>query len=240
MPDVSIDLTLLLVTAIIAVGSAAQAAVGVGLNLFSIPLLMLIAPVYAPGPVLAASALLSIFALFRVPAEIDRTELSLAFAGLIAGTVGAAIIIAFVDTRYLVQVMGFIIVMAIGLIISGRSLDITSRNLLAAGGAGGLMGTIAGVHAPPIAMLYQGLKPERVRGALLAFIIAGNLLSIFALWLVNRFGITQLFAALGLLPGIVLGLLLAPHLAKHIDADRIRAAVLTISGLSGLMLLLGS
>lgn len=239
MPDTSYWLTILLVTTIVTAGSAAQAAIGVGLNLFAIPILLLIAPAYAPAPVLVASAFLSILALLRVPAKIDRRELTLSLSGLVAGTASAAIIIAFVDTRYFVQLMGFIVVLAIGLIVSGLSLQITSRNLLAAGSAAGLMGTIAGMHAPPIALLYQGQQPERVRGALLAFVIAGNLLSIFALWAVNRFGLSEFYAALGLLPGVALGLFLAPLLVKHIDANRIRTAILMTSGLSGCMLLFG-
>lgn len=239
MPDPSYWLTFLLVTTIVTAGSAVQAAIGVGLNLFAIPILLLIAPDYAPGPVLVASAFLSILALLRVPAQVNRRELLLSLSGLAAGTTAAAILIAFVDTRYFVQLMGFIIVLAVGLIVSGLSLPITARNLLAAGSASGLMGTIAGMHAPPIALLYQGQQPERVRGSLLAFVIAGNLLSISALWAVNRFGLAQLYAALGLLPGVALGLFLAPLLVKHIDANRIRTAILMTSGLSGCVLLFG-
>ena len=239
MPDASYWLTILLVTTIVTAGSAVQAAIGVGLNQFAIPILLLIAPAYAPGPVLVASAFLSILALLRVPAEVDRRELTFSLSGLVAGTAAAAIFIAFVDTRYFVQLMGFIIVLAVGLIVSGLSLQITSRNLFAAGSAAGLMGTIAGMHAPPIALLYQGQPPERVRGSLLAFVIAGNLLSITALWSVNRFGLAELYAALGLLPGVALGLLLAPLLVKHIDANRIRTAILLTSGLSGSVLLFG-
>lgn len=239
MPDASYWPTILMVTTIVTAGSAAQAAIGVGLNLFAIPLLLLIAPAYAPAPVLVASALLSILALLRVPAEIDRRELGLSLCGLAVGTALAGVIIASVDTRYFVQLLGFIVVLAIGLIVSGLSMQITKRNLLAAGGAAGIMGTIAGMHAPPIALLYQGQQPERVRGALLAFVIVGNLLSIFALWVVNRFGLPELYAAAGLIPGVALGLILAPLLVKHIDKDRIRTAILATSGLSGLVLLLG-
>ena len=47
---------ILLVLLVIATGSAIQAAVGMGLNLLAIPLLIIINPVFAPGPVFAASA----------------------------------------------------------------------------------------------------------------------------------------------------------------------------------------
>ena len=73
-----------------------------------------------------ASAFLSILALLRVPAQIDRRELTFSLSGLVAGTAAAAIIIGFVETRYFVQLMGFIIILAIGLIVSGLSLPIAT------------------------------------------------------------------------------------------------------------------
>jgi len=100
------------------------------------------------------------------------------------------------------------------------------------------MGTIAGVHAPPIALLYQGQSPARVRGAVLTSIGIGNALSVAALWAVDRFTTRELWATLVLLPGIALGLVLAPTLLRWLDAKRIRWAILTISGASGLALMI--
>lgn len=52
-----------LVTTIVLIGSARQAAIGMGSYLFAIPLLLLINPIYAPGPVLIVSFALSFLAL---------------------------------------------------------------------------------------------------------------------------------------------------------------------------------
>jgi len=43
-----------------------------------------------------------------------------------------------------------------------------------AGSGAGFLGTIAGVHGPPIVLLYQGLDPDRVRGTILIFTGTGN------------------------------------------------------------------
>jgi len=227
---------LALVVLIVLVGSASQAAIGMGLNLFAIPLLMLVNPIYAPGPVLVASMILSFLALWRVPAKVEWSEFRLALAGLIAGTAIAAIIVSQMDTSTLIRVLGLLVVLAVGLILSGWSVPISNANLVAAGSSAGLLGTIAGVHAPPIALLYQGQNPDRIRGAILTFVGLGNGLSIIALYFAGRFGVEQLLSSLVLLPGVVLGLWFAPTLAKMLGAKPIRSLVLAISAITGILL----
>ncbi len=70
----------------IAVAAAVLAAVGRGRNLLAIPLRLLINLVFAPGPVLVASIVLSLLALWRVPAKIDLQNLKFGMAGLVIGT----------------------------------------------------------------------------------------------------------------------------------------------------------
>lgn len=223
----------------IATGSAIQAAVGMGLNLLAIPLLIIINPVFAPGPVFAASAALSFLALWRVPAKVDRQELKLGFFGLIIGTALAGALAAAIDSENFSRLLGLFVILGVGLALSGWSAPINRRNLILAGGGAGLLGTIAGPHGPPIVLLYQGLAPDRVRGATLTFIGTGNALSLIALLLIGRFGTEQLMAVVVLVPGVLVGLLVAPWLAKLIDARLLRSIVLGISAISGLFLVIG-
>src|SRR5262252_2800633 len=94
---------------IIAAGAAAQAAIGMGLNLFAIPLLALIDPVYVPGPVLVHGFLLSCLASLRLRESIDVRELGLALIGLIAGTVAAAMLLACLASEQLPRLLGVFI-----------------------------------------------------------------------------------------------------------------------------------
>jgi len=232
-------LDLSVVTLVVLIGSASQAAMGMGLNLIAIPLLLLINPVFAPGPVLVASCALSFLALWRVPATVDHQELRFALLGLIVGTAIAGCVAALIDSSSLSRLLGLFVVVGVVLALSGWSAALTHRNLVIAGGGAGFLGTIAGVHAPPIALLYQGLDPARVRGAILTFVGIGNLLSIIALVTVGRFGSDQVLAALLMLPGVLIGLWLAPRLVRFINAGFLRLLVLSISAMSGLFLVFG-
>lgn len=238
MTDPGNLLNLLLVLGIVAVGSAVQVAVGMGLNLFAVPLLVLVDPAYGPAPVLVASFVLSVLALWRVPAKVDPREIGLAAAGLVAGCLIAALVIATIDTRHLARALGGLIVVAVAMVLSGRSVALGTGSLLAGGGVAGFMGTIAGIHAPPIALLYNREPPMRLRGALLTIIIAGNVLSLIALSMVGHFGGREIAQAAVLLPGVLAGVAAAPLVASRLDAGRTRLAVLAISGISGLALVL--
>jgi uncharacterized membrane protein YfcA len=210
-----------------------------GLNIFAIPLLLLINPIFAPGPVLVASFALSFLALWRVPARVDQTELKYALIGLATGTALAGLVAALVDSSNLTRLLGAFVVLGVGFALSGWSAALNLRNLVAAGSGAGFLGTIAGVHAPPIALLYQGLEPDRVRGAILTFVGIGNLFSITALVIVGRFGASHALPTILLTPDVLLRLWLAPSVARVIDARLLRLFVLLVSAMSGLLLLFG-
>jgi len=223
---------------IIATGAAAQAAIGMGLNLFAVPLLALIDPVYVPGPVLVHGFLLSCLASLRVRESIDVRELGLALIGLIAGTVGAAILLVCVASEQLPRLLGLFILVAVALSAVGYQIAPTTRALLAASSASGVMGIIAGAHGPPIALLYQRQSPTRIRGVLLPFFMFSNPIALGALLIIGRFGWRELFVSALLLPGLAIGYLASSWLSQLVSARIIRACLLAISGISGAALVL--
>jgi len=52
------------------------------------------------------------------------------------------------------------------------------------------------------------------------------------------FGLPELLRAAILLPGVAVGVTVAPLLARHIDTGRLRFIILAIAALSGLTLLM--
>ena len=223
---------------IIAIGAAAQAAVGMGLNLFAIPLLALIDPVYVPGPVLVHGFLLSCTASIRLRESINIRELGVALIGLVAGTVAAALVLVWLPSEQLPRLLGLMILVAVGLSVAGYHIRPTTRTLLAASSASGVMGIVAGAHGPPIALLYQGQSPSRIRSVLLPFFAFSNPIALGALFMIGRFGWRELYVSALLLPGLAVGFLVSSWLARLVSARIIRACILAISGISGAALVL--
>jgi uncharacterized membrane protein YfcA len=227
---------LAMASAIMALGSALQAALGMGLALITVPLLVLVDPGFVPGPMLFAGVALSAAMAWRERVAIARRHLSLAVLGLVAGTAVGAAALALVAGPQLPHIFGAVILLAVLLSAAGLRVPASRLALLAGGTASGVMGTMAGVPGPPIALVLQHETPARLRATLGAFFAIGGVLSIVALVLVGVFGMNELARGLALLPGTALGFLLAPRLGRRLDRQRLRIAVLAISGVSALFL----
>ncbi|HCS71068.1 MAG TPA: hypothetical protein DIW51_13995, partial [Rhodospirillaceae bacterium] len=65
---------------------------------------------------------------------------------------------------------------------------------------------------------------------------AAYLSAVAALALVGSFGAPEVGRTLVLLPGVAVGLALAPVTRRYINRDRLRIAILTIAAVSGLIL----
>jgi uncharacterized membrane protein YfcA len=231
---------LMVVTLTMAAGAAAQVAIGLGLNLFAVAILALINPVFVPGPILINSFLLSIAASAQLRKDIDFREFGVAIGGLLTGTVAAAIVLAVVVVEQLSRLFGVLIVAAVAMATVGARVPLTYVTVFAASAAAGTMGTIAGVHGPPMALVYQHASPPRIRAALLPFFIVASMFSLAALAMVGSLGWRELCAAVLLLPGLVAGYVLAPLLVRLLSPAAVRTVLLFISGASGVALIIKS
>jgi uncharacterized membrane protein YfcA len=108
---------------------------------------------------------------------------------------------------------------------------------MAAGTAAGVIGTMVGMHGPPLGLIYQNEDPSRARVMLSTFFIPATAISISALALLGRFGTRELGLGLLLVPGPLLGLALAPLVRGYLDRRITRFAILAIAAISGALLL---
>jgi uncharacterized membrane protein YfcA len=229
---------LVIAVMIVAAGSALQAATGMGMALFAAPLLALIDPAFVPGPALCAVMTLSAAVAWRERGAIDRWILFVALLGFSAGCAIGAVLLAVLIGRDLGRVFAALILAAVFLSVAGLRIRIGRLALLIGGAASGILGTMAGIQGPPIALVLQHEPPDRLRATLCAFFASGSLVSLMALAAAGVFGIGKLGLGLELMPGVALGFAMAPVFARRIERRQARLAVLLISTLSGLALLL--
>src|SRR5262249_17513845 len=142
--------TMIAANAVMAMASALQAAVGLGLALLAVPLLALLDPRLVPGPMLLAGTCLAFASAYRDWSAVDARSFGLALLGLVAGTVCGAVALSLVRTEYLNKVFALLILLAVALSVAGLRVRPTRPALFAGGSAAGVMGTMAGIHGPPI------------------------------------------------------------------------------------------
>ncbi len=204
---------LALKSVIVAMASALQASTGMGMALFAAPLLALVDPALVPGPTLIAVMVLSAIVAWRERAMLDLRMLAPAMLGLVCGTAIGTGVLAILVGWHLARLFAVLIVGAVLLSVVGITVRASRLALLVGGAASGVLGTMAGVHGPPIALVLQHEPPERLRGMLCAFFTVGCAISLAALASIGVFGTAEVGVSLKLLPGVAAGLAVAPIIA---------------------------
>lgn len=228
--------TILIAISAMAFGCAFQAALGLGFALLAAPVLALLDPAFVPGPMLLAGTVLAAMTAYGERDAIDRPLLTTCLIGLAAGTVIGAVALQAVQGMNLQRLFGVMILLAVGVSVAGGAVAVKGRGLLAAAGISGIMGTMAGLHGPAISLAFQNAEPRVARAMLGAYFTVAYLTAVAALTLVGAFGAPEIGRTLVLLPGVAVGLALAPLTRRYVNRDRLRIAILAIAAVSGLIL----
>jgi uncharacterized membrane protein YfcA len=233
--DLSVTAALVAIAAM-AVGSALQAALGIGMALFVVPILAPIDPSFIPGPMLLAGSLLTAMTAHAERAAIDTRGIGASLVGLAAGTVIGAIALRLASGHDVNRVFGVLLLVAVLISVFGKPVAMSARNLLLAASASGVMGTMIGVHGPAMSLVFQNADPKTARAMLGAFFTVAYLGAVVALAVVGLFGKAEMVRSVILLPGVVAGLALAPLTRQLVDRRRLRAAILVVAAVSGVLL----
>ena len=220
------------------IASAVQASVGVGIALVSVPLLALLHPQLVPGPMLLSGSLVALVTAYRERQVINYSGFGLSLAGLALGTVIGALALNALHGPEVERVFAVLILIAVGLSVAGLHVKPSPVSLGVGGTAAGVMGTMVGIHGPPISIVFQDAQPDYARAMLGAFFFIAYLGSCVALALFGLFGVLEMKRAAALLPGVCAGLLVAPLVAGRVSQAQLRAAILLISAGSAVLLLL--
>lgn len=237
MIDYAHWLSLLLAALAVFAGALAQGSAGIGLGAIAAPLLLMIDPVFVPGPLLAVGTLLSALVIAREWRSIDRKGLSIALVGRIAGSILAGVTFSLIPLAGYELLFGILLLGALLLSNTGWRIRPTVRNLLTAGTASGFMGTLTAIGAPPMALVYQHGEAATIRSTLAAYFLLGASFSVAVLAAVGKFGTEQLLASLLLIPPLAAGFWVSNHVIPHMNSARARRAVLWMAGASAMVLI---
>jgi uncharacterized protein len=235
MPEL---LPLLVAGLVVAGGACLQGTIGFGLGVLATPIIALVEPGFLPGPLILVAGLLTLFVLWREHDQVDLGGAGWALAGRVPGTLLGALAVASLPAQPLLIMIALLILAAVVLSVAGQAMARTTPTLLLAGALSGFMATAASIGGPPIALAYQDVSGPVLRATLSAYFLVGSALSLGSLALFGQFGRAQLVAGLLLVPFMLVGAVLSPLVTRHLDQSRLRAAVLTVSGLSAVALLI--
>lgn len=230
------------IAAVLAVilGSVVQAISGVGGGFIIVPLLAWIDLSLVPGPVVFGSIALSTIMAWRERHDIDLRNVPMIVVGLIPGCIAGAYLLTRVPGEQLGVVFGSVILLAVAISVAGLKVSLNRFSALTAGLLSGAMGTSSGIGAPVLALLYQDQSGAKLRATLALIYTLATIVIILALYWFGRFSAEDAKAGVLLMPGYVIGYLLARSLKLPVNRGVTRVIVLGVSAAAALFLLVSS
>lgn len=225
---------------VILIAAVVQVATGVGFAMVAVPLLALINLAWVPAPMLICNLGLSIVIMNRGREALERAEGPPLIIGLMAGTFAGAAVLSIVEGRGLSLLIGGIIMVAVAASLITPPIALTRGRLLAGAFVGGATGIIAAMHGPPLIILYQRERTEKVRATMAGVFLFGSFLALGSLRLTDLLGWEQIWRGLVLLPGVVIGYFGGKAVSGRMSPAAVRYGMLTVAGSAGAVLLLRS
>lgn len=223
--------------AMVFVAALMQGIGGVGFAMVSAPISVLFFPELAPGPLLVLGAGLALLGALREFGEVDWRAVGALMLGRTGGTIAAGLTLSVLPTTLFSVVFALLILVGVGFSVAGWRVVANVPNMIAAGLASGVMGTITSSGAPPFAIVMQHVPPARMRATIGCVFFAGALLSLVTLGVVGRFTYAQLWLGILLFPPMMIGFVMSSRLNRLFSREHVRYALLAISALGAFAIL---
>jgi uncharacterized protein len=230
--------TYLLLAAIVLVASALQGSIGFGAGMVAAPAIGLVEPGLLPALVVMFACLLTVLVTVRERSHLDLSGAGWALVGRLPGSVVGALMVAALPVAALSWVVAVAVFAGAGSAFLGWRPAPTRGALVTAGALSGVMGTSTSIGGAPMAIVWQGQEPARLRGTMSAFFLVGSLVSVGLLAAVGAVTWHAVQVFLWLIPAVAAGFLLSRRLNRRMTAERLRVAGLVLA-LGGALLLVG-
>lgn len=205
-----------------------------------VPMLALIDPAYVPAPMLVAMLSLSMVMAASERQAVAAAEFRFLLPGLLLGTALGAAVLRAISTGQLGLVLGILVLLATIVSAAGLSARLNPVNLVIGATGAGMMGTVSGIHGPPLAVLYASQTPQKARATIAWIFVIGCVMSLTALHFAGLFSGPELTRGLWLIPGTLSGFFVARLVRERLPAVVVRTAMLWLTGIGATALIVKS
>ena len=221
-------------------GSITQGLSGLGFGMVTAPILLLIDPIFVPGPMLMLAMTVSMLVVFRDREHIDYKILGTTLSGRIPGTIIAAFAFSLIPLALYGIIFGILVLIAVILTSTKLKVMPTRINIIIAGFASGFMGTLTSIGAPPMALVFQHGQVKMVRSTLSTFFFIGCFFSLTVLFYFGSFTVKHIFITAFFIPPLLIGFKISSLLVHKVNQKVMRYFMISISGISSVILIIKS
>lgn len=222
---------------ITSVAAALQGTVGFGFSLLSVPLLLLLNPLFAPVPQLIVVWPLTLAMVWRERHAVEPRSTLWILAGRVPGAFIGVALLKLLSTAALDVLMSLMVIIGVTLVVATRTFVRTSFREFAAGVASGTMAMVSAIGGPPIALLYRNDGGSTVRANLSLVFAIGLTITLSVRAAAGEVSFAEVVIGLALLPAVFLGLRASHRLIPLVEGPRLKNAIVVIAGSSALLLL---
>ena len=217
--------------------AALQATVGFGFALLSVPLLLLLNPLFAPVPQLIVVWPLTLAMVWRERHAVEAGSITWILVGRIPGALIGVALLKLLSTPSLDVLMSLMVLAGVALVVATKTFRRTAPREFAAGVASGTMAMVSAIGGPPIALLYRNDQGPTVRANLALVFAIGLTITLSVRTAAGEVSLVEVAIGLALLPAAYLGLRASRRLIPHVEGPRLKNAIVAIAGVSALLLL---
>ena len=216
----------LLANFILITASILQMATGVSVGMIIVPFLAMISYTLIPVPIAFASLTLTVMMAYQGRKHIDIKNVPQVSLGMLVGILVAIYIFKNTHSEYLGVIFGLFILLSVLISLKVKSFKLGSSINYSGGFIAGLMGAIAAVGGQILALLFQNHPLESIKSTLAFLYTLFTLVMLLLFYLFDAFSYGQIISGLYMMPGFIIGFLVAPMFTKYFNPKYAKRVVL--------------
>jgi uncharacterized membrane protein YfcA len=224
--------------AVVVLSAVVQTAIGFGMALIAVPVLVLLDPQMVPAPIVMIAFVQLLISAWAHRQDIHWRPLLIALIGRFPGTALAIWMMGMLGIEGIKLLIACAVLAAVLISLLNISAEPSQRNHMIAGFFSGLSGTATAIGGPPIALLYQHQPANIIRANLSAYFAIGSVISLLGMaiggFVTEQSGLYFLY----FLPATLLGTWLGLRLRSWLKPSFMRPAILGLCSASAAALLI--
>jgi uncharacterized membrane protein YfcA len=230
--------TFLLANFILITASILQMATGVSIGMIIVPFLAMISYTLVPVPVVFASLVLTVMMSYQGREHIDMKNIPSVSIAMMFGILLAAYVMSSIKFDYLGIVFGLLILVSVFISIKIKTFQLNPALNYSAGFMAGFMGAMAAVGGQIIALLFQNHPLASIKATLAALYTIFNITMLIIFYFAGQFSFEQLISGFYMMPGFLIGVLVAPMFTKYFNPKYAKPVVLGMATFGAVILII--
>jgi uncharacterized membrane protein YfcA len=212
-------------------------ATGVTAGIIIVPFLAMISYTLIPVPIAFASLALTVMMAYKGRKSIDTKNMLQISIGMLLGILLSIFILKNIKFEHMGIIFGIFILISVVISIKVKSFILNKSINYSGGLIAGIMGSMAAVGGQILALLFQNHPLESLKATLAFLYTLFSITMLIMFYIFGEFSYTQFISGIYMMPGFIIGFLIAPIFSKYFNPKHSKTVVLFMAVLGAVILI---